>query len=117
MATVTVFRQPTTVTILSGATVSQEVDLTAEGSRHFVGLMLTAPGTLPETVTVQTATKVGGVYGNFQSAGVDVTIGAGKSVQITDLVAGGLKLVAGGAVAADRVFQIVGALRLKSMLP
>lgn len=103
-----------TLTIANGQTLSNELKGT-EG-RVALGALsdatIYAPGTLPETVTVQVAptdTPAGGDYLALQVAGADVTVPAAKAKQIASGLGGAkaLRLSAGGAVGADRIFQLV----------
>lgn len=66
-----------------------------------------APSTLPETVAVQLEPSQDGTdYRTLQSGGADVTVGAGKAVMIMEGAFSQLRLLAGGAVAAERVFRV-----------
>ena len=98
----------TTLTILSGATESAELNLAADGTRWGKDLVFFSPGTLPETVKVHLARVVGGTYAILEVGGSDVALVANKAQLLTGLAAGALKLVATGAVAANRVFTIQG---------
>ena len=72
-----------------------------------VSIIIIAPATLPETVTVRVARRSTGTFTVLQTNAVDVVMAAGKATQIT--VVGGVywKLVSGAGVAADRVFEVV----------
>jgi filamentous hemagglutinin family protein len=99
-----------TLSILNGQTDSPILDLTEAKARYGVHLTIIAPGTLPEAITVQvTDGAAGTIFGTLQSSGADITIAAAKAVVIGKLVAGGLRLHAGVAVAAQRDFIIQGA--------
>ena len=98
----------TTLTILSGATESEELNLADQGAIRVKSLTFWV-GTLPETVTVHLAPVLGGTYRALQSGGGDITLPASRATQVSSITAGALKLVAGGAVAADRVFTVKGA--------
>lgn len=66
-----------------------------------------APGTLPETVTVQIEpTATGTDFKTLRSGAADVEVPAGKAVIIMEGVYKQIRLLAGGAVAADRVFSV-----------
>lgn len=100
----------TTLTILNGATQSAELDLQEHGVRRIKNLTFIAPTTLPETVVIHVGNAVGGTYKALNDGfGNDAVIPANKSVVQAGITAGALKLVANGAVAADRVFLIKGA--------
>lgn len=102
----------TTLTILSGQTASGELDLVENGVRRIKDLTFICPTTLPETVVIHLADKVGGSYRALNDGfGNDVTLLANKSQVQTNISAGALKLVASVAVAADRAFIIKGAAR------
>lgn len=105
--------------IANGQTTSDVIsgDLLAD----FSSVLIAAPSTLPETVGVSVADRDpddGAVaYRTLQSGGSDVTVGAGKAVIIGvdgRLPVMGLRLTAGGAVAAARTFKVVGARRVRS---
>lgn len=92
-----------TITISNGQTVSNEVVI--GGWLRACGIF--APGTLPETVSIQLEpTQDGTNWAILQSAGTDVTIQAGRALMIMEGAFKKLRLQAGGAVAADRIFQL-----------
>lgn len=97
----------TTLTIANGQTESPELDVAAQFPAAKLTVVIMAPATLPEVVTIKTAKNTGGGYGVAQSGGSDIGLTAGKNATINPLLAGALKLVANGAVGADRVFQIL----------
>lgn len=92
-----------TLTIPSGQTVSNAADL--DDGVPLAALSIQAPATLPETVTLA-ASHDGTTYGDVQSAGSDVTLPAGKVTTLTAIPYNKVRLRAGGAVAADRVFVV-----------
>lgn len=99
-----------TLTIPNTQTASNEIS-----SVQFNGvrsLLIVSPGTLPETVTLQSAdvdAATGTTFGAVQSPpGTDITVGAGKRVVLTEIPFPRFRLNAGVGVAADRVFQIWG---------
>jgi len=97
------------LTILSGATASEEVDLAAKGARRAKSLMIRGPATLAVTITVHVAEVVGGTYYPLSIGGSDFTIPAAKWVVLPlDMPIGALKLIAGSAVGEDEVFRIMG---------
>ena len=89
--------------ILSGATESGALSGIFENAR---AITIWSPDTLPETVTVHSAPESTADFDPHQSGGADITLPAAKATTI-DLAGtiGSLKLVAGGAVAADRTFK------------
>ena len=92
-----------TLTISSGQTVSNEAVI--GGWLKACGVF--APGTLPETVSIQLEpTQDGSNWTILQSAGTDVTIQAGRALMIMEGAFKKLRMQAGWAVAADRVFQL-----------
>lgn len=97
----------TTLTIANGQTESPALDLQAVFPAGKLSLLIIAPATLPETVTPRVSGTTAGTHHALQSGGSDITLPAAKSTTIDPLVAGSLKLVAGGAVAADRAFEIL----------
>lgn len=107
MATVTKWRD-CTLTIANGQTESQELLLEQNGVRRAKIIQISGPTTLPETVTVHLGDGVGGTYKALSSGGSDFTIPAAKTVSLPTIVKSTLKLIAGGAVGADRVFIVEG---------
>ena len=100
----------TTLTILATETESEELSLQDNAARRIKNLTFICPGTLPETVVIHVADEPGGTFKALNDGfGNDVVLLAGKSQIQTGISAGALKLVANGAVAADRVFLIRGA--------
>lgn len=97
----------TTLTIASGQTESPALDLQALAARQPLMINILAPATLPESVNLRIAPTAGGVYRTQQSDGVDIALAQSKATMVTQIVAGGMKLVAGGAVAANRTFDII----------
>ncbi len=95
-----------TFTIALGATVSNEIDLRAANTMRSWSGTLIGPATLPETVSFQVG-NAAGTYGTLQSPpGTDVSMtGSSKAISVGPFVASKAKLVAGGAVAAARVFS------------
>jgi hypothetical protein len=73
-------------------------------------MIIYAPATLPETVTVKVAGKDSETnVTNMKSlyvSGADITIPAGKAVVIPSSSFGSLALSSGSNVAADRVFDV-----------
>lgn len=98
-----------TLTILSGATTSEELDLAANGVRRAKTIQISAPAALTGTVTIYVAKAVGGTYQPLANGGTAFTVPAAQALQLTGIVAGALKLVSSGAEGADRAFIITGA--------
>lgn len=92
----------TDLTIASGGTTSNSVNV-----KKVKRITLVAPATLPETVTLQVSVDGGTTFNAFQTGGADVTIAAAKAKGVDYLVATHVRLSAGAAVAADRVFQLM----------
>lgn len=97
-----------TLTILSGQTVSDVLDLAGLGTRHIYMITFRSPVTLPETVTVEVSEDVAGTFEPYQSGDVDVTLPAGEASPVTEMNTRALRLVAGTAVGANRVFVLQG---------
>lgn len=93
----------TTLTIASGQTLSPALDLTSYGTRYVRRVLLIAPATLPESVTVLVSTD-DSTYATLQSGAADIVLPAGKATQINGFQTKWLKLQAGGAAGADRTF-------------
>jgi len=100
-----------TVTIANAGTTSAAIDLAAIGSIRLLALGITAPATLPEVVNIEISVDNATTFARLQSGGADIVIAAAKAVGVTELVATHLRLVAAVAVAADRVFKIIGTAR------
>lgn len=102
----------TTLTIANGGTLSEELSLQPNGARRRVTLLIISPNTLAESVTVRVRRVVAAgttLAGTLQSGGTDIVLPAGKATLIDPLTAASIQLVAGGAVGAERVFQVLGA--------
>lgn len=97
------------LTIPSGDTNSPWLAISARGSafRSF-NLLIGAPALLTGTITIQTAEDTSGTRSaTLQSpAGTDVNIAAGKSVPLSILTTGAIRIHSGSAEGADRVFSI-----------
>ena len=101
------------LTILSGQLASPTVQASDLGLKPFFGslvsLIIVAPDTLPETITLAVSAKKAPSASDLQVlsiGGTDITIPAGKA---TEVPVGGIRsfrLEAGGATAANRVFQV-----------
>lgn len=102
-------RHLSNLTILNGQTESGIADLRAAPYQGLTHLVFYAPATLPETVTLHSATDPTAVFGAHQSGGTDITLAAGKRTTVDIRGIGALRLVASAAVAADRVFGLSGA--------
>lgn len=102
-------RHMSDLTILSGQTQSGVLDFRSEGKHFITSLLVVSPTTLPEAVTVHAATSRTGTFQPLQSDGVDITLPAAKATSIHPVgMVGAIKLVAGVAVAANRVFELAG---------
>lgn len=98
-----------TLTILSGQNVSSDIiDMTRLGRRLKLSVTIFAPATLPETITLEVAPSVSGTFTGHTSGGGDIAVAAGKSLTVTDVVAGAIRLKSASNVAGDRVFQLLG---------
>ena len=76
--------------------------------RHIEGVEFFAPATLPETLTVQVTHDGGTTWVPHQdSAGADITLTAAKATIVRPIACNGIRLVAGGAVAAERSIGVV----------
>lgn len=100
-----------TLTIASGQTLSNA--LTKRNLQHARVITIHAPETLPEAVVVEVAGVDGatagvGDYRDLQSNGADITLPADSSITIIKTAFFALRLRAGGAVGADRIFLLTG---------
>lgn len=96
------------LTIASGQTLSGNVGRSL--LRWVKSVTFFAPGTLPETVTVQVSRDpdaTSPVWQNYQEGGADITLSAGDSTTIYPTNVGGLRLQSGVGVAADRVIAVM----------
>lgn len=102
------------ITILSGQTTGE---LKGNDGKKFFGMSkavtILAPDTLPETVTVNVAhnkAPAAADYNPLQQSpgGAALTVPADRAVPLPTTAFTSLALIAGVAVAADRVFNLVG---------
>ena len=92
------------LTIANGETDSDQYDESQLTGVRAIALQ--APGTLPETITVQVSLDGGTNFAALQSPpGTDVTIAAGKAIVIDVGGFDAFRLQAGASVGADRVFS------------
>lgn len=99
----------TTLTILSAATVSGELDLGLSKSRRLLALLFLNPAALTGVVTIQLSDVTAGTFRTLQTGGADITLAATKAVVVTELPAWGfLRLSSTIAEGANRVFNIYG---------
>ncbi len=94
------------IVIESGQTISVNT-LGRALVRHIEGVEFYAPATLPETVTVQVTSDGGATWVAHQEAGADITLIAAKATIVRPIACNGIRLVAGGAVAAERSIGVV----------
>lgn len=98
-----------TLTIPNGGVASNE--LGSDQLRPLKSISIQAPAVLAESVTVRSAdidAAAGATYAIIQSPpGTDVVIAAGKTIVLTELPFGRIRL-GSLAVAADRVFEVWG---------
>jgi hypothetical protein len=94
-----------TLSIANGGTDSAVVE--ALPLAPAVSVLIMAPATLPETVTVQVAEKPTGTFVDLQTNGSDVVLTAAKATQITVMGGACWRLHAGSAVAAARDFRVI----------
>ena len=91
--------------IANGATSSNVLDVFAAGLQSSLGsLTIVPPGTLPETVNIMISLDGGTTYGKLGSA-----FTAGTAICLGDTAIPActhIKLLAGGAVAAARTFNV-----------
>lgn len=98
-----------TITIASGQTASGA--LSFNDLRHISHLVIYPPDTLDVTTFT---VEVSGVRGTpvwkdlDDGTGTAVVLTAGEAIRISDVAFAGLRILAGAAVAADRVFTVVG---------
>lgn len=106
MATV-VYTQPEfTLTIASGQTESDTIDLHGAGNIKPRAMHLYAPATLPETISLHTAPRATATFAPLMSNGTAIPVAAASNQIIYPFQAGAFKLVSGAAVAADRTFNL-----------
>lgn len=94
------------VLLATGRPTAPAMATSGDGFRDADSITISAPDTLPETVTVHVDTDESAVNFNPLFRGADVTIGAGKAVTIDLISFRALKLVAGAGVAAERRFEV-----------
>lgn len=92
--------------IPAGQTLSNEQDANEDGYRGPMTLTIISPQSFPETVTLQ----ICGTLEDFveqQSAGADITLPQHKATTVMIASAKRIRLLANGAVAADRIFEVL----------
>ncbi len=94
-----------TITIASGQTLSAALDLDTYGVRYIRRLLVLAPATLPESVTLSVSMD-NSTYFTLQSGAADIVFPAGKATQVNGFLCRYIKMLAGGAVASDRLFTL-----------
>lgn len=99
----------TSLTILSGQTLSASLDLNIYGRHYVRRVLVIAPATLPEVVNPLVSMD-DSTYATLQSGGDDIIFPAGKATQINGFQVQYIKLLAGGAVGADRNFTLTVAM-------
>src|SRR5918999_5203191 len=94
-----------TLTIASGAAISNVLTLNDGAALRVWTAVVYAPATLPEAVTVEvSADEV--TWDTLRANGEDVALAAGKADPLIGLACHALRLKAGANVAADRVFTV-----------
>jgi hypothetical protein len=98
---------PATLTILNAQTQSEELIVSSYTgmSRIAVNLLIVSPVSLPETVNLHVSID-GTTFAVLQSGATDVSIPQNKGTQVINVTAQKMKLVAGSAVGADRIFTL-----------
>lgn len=100
------------LTILSGQTLSDELNLSENGVRRIKNLTFYVPATLTGIVKVQLAEAPGGTYSTLNDGfGNDYTLQPGKSQILAGVTAGALKLLSSAGEGADRTFVVRGAVQ------
>lgn len=97
------------LTIPAGGTASpalSTLQFSRAGVGSAVGILIAAPATLPESVSVQVLPAGSSEWRVLQSGGVDVTVAAGKAIVLSPAPFNDIRLLAGAAVAADRTFDV-----------
>lgn len=97
-----------TLQIANTATESAILDFTTGEHAWVKDMIVVAPDTLPETVTIHVAKDSTGNFNALQSGGTDITLPVAKATHVGPVAYRFLKLVAGVAVAADRDFDLMG---------
>jgi hypothetical protein len=77
-----------------------------DGYRDADSITVFSPDTLPETVTLHVADVEGGNFNPLSRGGADVTFAAGKASTLELISWKAMKLVASGAVGAERRFKV-----------
>lgn len=102
-----------TLTIVNGATDSGILVPKTKGFGYLSTLIVYCPATLPETITMQVDPyEANQTWYTLQDNGADVAFAAGKAVVVFTGAFQSMRLHAGVAVAADRVFVVTGQLDL-----
>ena len=98
-----------TLTILNGQTESDTVNLEGLGARRTMVHTIMSPATLPEITNILIANSPTGAFVIVQDNVMNVDLTAGDAQTLPAMSVSALKLVASGAVAADRIFQLQSA--------
>lgn len=96
------------LTIASGNTDSDILDLDSMGARRVMTLLFFVPSAVVEVITIHVAPVDTGTFLPYFEGGFDVVLTAGKATKVDGLNAGALKLVASGAVGGDRTITLQG---------
>lgn len=100
-----------TLTIASGATESDVLDLRSLRTRRPLAILFVPLDTLTGTWTIQVAETPDDTFVTLQSGGSDVTIPSAKGTQVDAITAGALKLVTNSAPGADQDVRLVAGSR------
>lgn len=96
------------INIYNGQTESDVMDFTRPPLNWVAAFALKSPATLPETVKLYGCETAAGTYVVVQSGGSDITLPADKATVIDTVAFPFMRLIAGAAVGADRVFKMTG---------
>ncbi len=91
------------LTIPNAGDTSEEL-ITENYGQAAISFLVSAPATLPETVRIEV--RINTAWATLQSGGEDIIIPAAKATQILQIMCKGVRLKAGAAVGANRVFDL-----------
>lgn len=116
-----------TLTILSGQTSSAQLDVLGIGSAGvaktafatLLDLIVFGPTTLPEAVNIQVSwleAPTASDWSDLYIAGSKVVIPAGGAASIPSGAFRAIRVLAGGAVGADRTFKVMAQQQLNALI-
>lgn len=104
---------PTSATIANGGTTSGSVRLTTRDGFTAMTLIITVPGTLTGSVTIEVSADDEITWGTLESNGSAIAVTVSRAIPLTDLAGTHLRFKSTLAELADRVFKIAACPRAR----